>query len=130
MASYIGEWDELTIYQTGDENLRETINPEFIQLWDGLANTALTDPAITLAFGENDKANKQLQWFASLLAESKVVRASGEHRWTVWSKLWPEALKRSGLCNSSQPLQKLVLKGDFRHFAGTMNLKYTLVEML
>ena len=101
MAPYIGEWDELSVYQTGDENLRESINPEFIQLWDGLANSATTDPTITLAFGENDKSSKQLRWFASLLDDSKVVRASGGHRWTVWNKLWPEALRRSGLCDSS-----------------------------
>ena len=99
MAPYIGEWDELSVYLTGDENLRKTINPQFIQLWDGLADIARTDPAITLAFGENDKFNKQLRWFASLLDESKVVETPGGHSWTVWDKLWPETLRRSGLCD-------------------------------
>ena len=99
MAPYIGEWDELSVYLTGDENLRETINPKFIQMWDGLTDIAQTDPAITLAFGENDKFNKQLRWLASLLDESKVVETPGGHNWTVWKKLWPETLRRSGLCD-------------------------------
>jgi pimeloyl-ACP methyl ester carboxylesterase len=101
MAPYIGEWDELTAYRTGQENSRESINPKFIKLWDGLTNISLNNPAITLAFGENDKAHKQLRWFANLLDESKVVRAPGGHSWTVWNKLWPETLKRSGLCDLS-----------------------------
>jgi pimeloyl-ACP methyl ester carboxylesterase len=101
MAPYIGEWDELNAYRTGQKSLRESTNPVFIKLWDGLTNISLTDPAITLAFGEDDKANKQLRWFASLLDEIKVVRTSGGHRWTVWNKLWPETLRRSGLCDLS-----------------------------
>ena len=101
MAPYIGELDELTVYRTDPEKARESVNPEFSKLWDGLTNISIDGPSITLAFGENDKSNKQLQWFASLLDENKVVSTPGGHRWTVWKNLWPETLRSSGLCNSS-----------------------------
>jgi len=101
MAPYIGEWDELSAYQSEPKKSRETIRPELVELWDGLTTIPVDDPAITLAFGENDYNSKQHQWFASLLNEDKVVSGPGGHRWTVWQKLWPKALRRSGLCNSS-----------------------------
>ena len=56
---------------------RETIRPEFVEIWDGLTTTPVDDPAITLVFGENDYSNKQHQWFASLLDEDKVVSGPG-----------------------------------------------------
>ena len=99
MAPYLGEATDLDSYLSGDGDLQASIPPRFVSLWDGLTGDAARDPAITLAFGDNDKNHRQLQWLASLMDQSRVVRAPGGHNWGVWSRLWPEAMRRSGLCN-------------------------------
>ena len=54
---------------------------------------------LVLAYGEEDKFNRQHRWLAGMLDSQQVVSGPGNHRWTVWRSLWPEALRRSGLCD-------------------------------
>lgn len=101
MAPYLGEWDELEAYAQNPQLARTTGDPEFIEIWDGITGIPLDDPAITLAFGEDDDNNSQHRWLAGLLDENRVISGPGNHKWSSWQKLWPEALKRSGLCDLS-----------------------------
>jgi pimeloyl-ACP methyl ester carboxylesterase len=100
MAPYLGEWDELRVYLNDRDSYLESPDKDFLELWDGLSNPPAAAPEITLAYGETDKFNQQQRWLAGLLDRDKVITAAGGHRWTVWKTLWPEALKRSGLCDS------------------------------
>ena len=100
MAPYLGEWDELRAYLHDRDGYLENSNRDFLELWDGLTDPPVSAPAITLAFGESDKFNQQQRWLAGLLDRDKVITAPGGHRWVVWQTLWPEALRRSGLCDS------------------------------
>ncbi|MCP4387112.1 MAG: alpha/beta hydrolase [Gammaproteobacteria bacterium] len=101
MAPYLGEWDELEVYAQDPQLARTTGDPDFIELWDGITDIVLDDPAITLAFGEDDDDNRQHRWLAGLLDGNRVISGPGNHNWSSWNKLWPEALKRSGLCEVS-----------------------------
>jgi pimeloyl-ACP methyl ester carboxylesterase len=100
MAPYLGEWDELELYLNDRNRFLESSNKDFLDLWDGLTNPPVSVPEITLAYGETDKFNQQQRWLAGLLDRDKVITTAGGHRWTVWQTLWPEALRRSGLCDS------------------------------
>lgn len=100
MAPYLGEWDALTAYLTDRDGFLESSDNHYPELWDGLTNPPVAAPEIILAFGENDKYSKQQRWLAGLLDQNKVLTAPGGHRWAVWKTLWPNALKRSGLCDS------------------------------
>jgi pimeloyl-ACP methyl ester carboxylesterase len=100
MAPYLGEWDELRVYLNDRDSYLESPDKDLLELWDGLSNPPMAAPEITLAYGEADKFNQQQRWLASLLDRDNVITAPGGHRWTVWQTLWPEALRRSGLCDS------------------------------
>ena len=101
MAPYLGEWDELGEYVKNPQLARQSGDPDFVEIWDALTTIPVDNPAITLAFGEDDDNNNQHRWIASLLDDSRVVSGPGAHNWNAWSKLWPEALNRSGLCDVS-----------------------------
>ena len=98
MAPYIGEWDEISEYISDPEKAAQSIRPEFINLWQWLSSKPKDEANITLAFGEDDHLNSQHRWFASLLGDSRVVKAPGAHKWAVWKTLWPQALHKSGMC--------------------------------
>ena len=100
MAPYLGEWDELRVYLNDRDRYLESPDKDLLELWDGLSNPPAVAPEITLAYGETDKFNQQQRWLAGLLDRDNVITAPGGHRWTVWQTLWPEALRRSGLCDS------------------------------
>lgn len=100
MAPYLGEWDELDTYLQSPQRAVASIDPDFFEIWESIKSTGADEPAITLAFGEDDENNNQHRWLASLLDEKRVFSMPGGHKWTTWKKLWPEALKRSGLCDS------------------------------
>ncbi|MDH3759437.1 MAG: alpha/beta hydrolase [Gammaproteobacteria bacterium] len=99
MAPYLGEWDELSVYAEDPQLAQATGDPDFIEIWDSVIDIPLDKPAITLAFGALDDNNRQHRWLAGLLDESRVVSGPGGHNWSSWKKLWPEALRRSGLCD-------------------------------
>ena len=98
MAPYLGEWDELQAYLADPQAFRESANSDYLDVWDSLLNIASKQAEITLAYGDADDFHPELQWLASRLDPQQVITAPGGHRWTVWQGLWPEALKRSGLC--------------------------------
>jgi pimeloyl-ACP methyl ester carboxylesterase len=98
MAPYLGEWDELQAYLADPAAIRERVNPSFAGLWDSLVELQPKQAGITLAYGDADGFHPELQWLASRLDPQQVITAPGGHRWTVWQGLWPQALKRSGLC--------------------------------
>ena len=98
MAPYLGEWDELGIYVQNPELARQSGDPDFVKIWDALTTIPVDDPAITLAYGEDDDSNQQHRWIASLLDQSRIITGPGGHNWDTWKNLWPEALMRSGLC--------------------------------
>lgn len=99
MAPYLGEWDELSVYANNPQLARDSGDADFIEVWDGITGIPADDPAITLAFGEQDNDNQQHLWLAGLLDEDRVVSGPGGHNWYSWKKLWPEALRHSGLCD-------------------------------
>lgn len=99
MAPYLGEWDELSVYAEDPQLARTNGDPDFLEIWESAAGIPVDDPAITLAFGEDDDNNKQHRWLASLLDENRVISGPGGHNWSSWKNLWPEALQRSGLCD-------------------------------
>ncbi len=101
MAPYLGEWEELNDYARNPDLARASGDPDFIEVWDGVSATDLDNPAITLAFAEDDDNNRQHRWLASLLDDSRIVSGPGAHEWSSWRKLWPEALMRSGLCDAT-----------------------------
>jgi len=100
MAPYIGNWDEMSDFISDPEKAAQSIRPELIDLWQWLAAKPKGEANITLAFGADDRLNPQHRWLASLLAESQVVESPGGHKWATWETLWPQAFKKSGLCDN------------------------------
>jgi pimeloyl-ACP methyl ester carboxylesterase len=98
MAPFLGDWDELEAYIEDPLNDNASSEAAFVKVWRNLDSQQSLQAMLTLAYGEDDSMNRQHQWLASLLAENRVIAASGEHDWAVWQKLWPQALQRSGLC--------------------------------
>lgn len=98
MAPYIGDWDDLTLYQRQPQQARKTVSAKLIHLWDGLTASGTLAPPITLASGANDSLKKQHLWLASLIGNHHAVTEPGGHKWQVWKNLWPRALQLSGLC--------------------------------
>ena len=100
MAPYLGDRDDLTLYQQNPEQARKTVSPKLMRLWDGLKASATDAPPITLAMGDNDSFQKQHRWLAGLIGNNQTVTAPGKHKWKVWKKLWPRALQLGGLCSN------------------------------
>jgi len=100
MAPFLGKWGDLELYVNNPQRAREFGNPDYVAIWDALTTTSADEPAITLAYGESDDFNNQHRWLAGLLDPEKTVSGPGGHNWNAWQELWPEALNRSGLCDS------------------------------
>jgi pimeloyl-ACP methyl ester carboxylesterase len=98
MAPYLGEWDELEAYIEDPLNNNVSSKPHFVKVWRNLDSSKSLQAMLTVAYGEDDSANRQHRWLSGLLAEERVIVAPGGHRWTVWQKLWPKALQSSGIC--------------------------------
>ena len=100
MAPYIGEKDKLMAYAEDPQNFRETSSSDLLFLWDSLTASNPPNESITLAFGEQDGSNWQHNWLAQMLPKSQVISMPGGHKWKIWKDLWPQAIERSGLCQS------------------------------
>jgi pimeloyl-ACP methyl ester carboxylesterase len=98
MAPYLGEWEELEAYIEDPLNNNASSEPASVKVWRNLDSSKSLQAMLTVAYGEDDSMNRQHRWLTSLLAEERVIAAPGAHRWTVWQKLWPKALQRSGMC--------------------------------
>ena len=99
MAPFLGEWDELVAYLDDPQGYRQSGDADFAAIWEELETMAQQHYRLVLAYGEEDEFNRQHRWLAGLLDSQQVVSGPGNHRWTVWRNLWPEALRRTGLCD-------------------------------
>ena len=98
MAPFLGEWSELEAYIDDPQTYRQNGDAEFAAIWQELESMAQQHRRLVLAYGEEDGFRRQHRWLAGQLEPHQVVSMPGGHHWSVWRELWPEALRRSGLC--------------------------------
>lgn len=98
MAPYLGERDELQAWLSDPQGYRQGSPSDLVDLWEDLEKAQPPNDSITLAYGVDDDFYWQHLWLASRLDETQVVSAPGGHGWKIWQGLWPQALRRSGLC--------------------------------
>ncbi len=97
MAPYLGDADEFSMFLNG--KMENGNKDKFVDLWQTLKENAEGPPELTMAYGKSDTYSKQQAWLASMMPNDRVVIRKGGHLWTVWEKLWPEVLLRSGFCS-------------------------------